>query len=371
MKKVKKQGKIKVAIAGLGNCASSLIQGIYYYRNVKNNDELVPGLMHNVISNYKISDIEIVAAFDIDERKVDKDISEAIFAKPNNTYFISRVPKTNVKVKMGPILDGVASVMKDYPEEERFVPSKKKPVNVVEELKRSGAEILMNYMPVGADKATQFYAQAALEANCGFINCVPSFIVSDEKWQKKFEKKGLPMIGDDIKAQVGATITHRTLTHLFTQRGVKLDRTYQLNFGGNTDFLNMLERSRLKSKKISKTEAVQAELIKPLPKNDIHIGPSDYIPWLKDRKICFIRMEGRKFGNAPVIIDLRLQVEDSPNSAGCTIDAIRIMKLALDRKIGGPLISASAYFMKHPPVQFSDDKAREMLEEFIKGQRER
>lgn len=374
MQKRKKQAnkkEIRVAIAGLGNCASSLIQGIHYYRNIKNNNELIPGLMHNVLKGYKVSDIKIVAAFDIDKRKVGKDISQAIFAKPNNTYFISKVPKKGINVKMGPVLDGISSVMADFPEEERFVKSGQKPVNVAKELKKVKADILMNYMPVGADTAAQYYAKAALEAGCAFLNCMPSFIVSVPSWQKKFIEKGLPIIGDDIKAQAGATITHRTLAHLFAQRGVKLDKTYQLNFGGNTDFLNMLERSRLKSKKISKTEAVQSELIKFLPKNDIHIGPSDYIPWLKDRKICFIRMEGRKFGFAPVTIELRLQVEDSANSAGCTIDAIRILKLALDRKITGPILSASAYFMKHPPQQFSDDKAKEMVEEFILGKRER
>jgi len=375
MPKRKKQvnrKEIRVAIAGLGNCASSLIQGIYYYRNVKNDDELIPGLMHNILGGYKISDIKIVAAFDIDKRKVGEDISKAIFAKPNNTYLITKnVPKMGVTVKMGPVLDGVAPVMKEYPEDERFVVSNQKPVNVAKELKSVKADILMNYMPVGSEIATQYYAKAALDAGCAFLNCMPSFIVSEPSWQEKFSQKGIPIIGDDIKAQVGATITHRTLSHLFSQRGVKLDKTYQLNFGGNTDFLNMLERTRLKSKKISKTEAVQAELITPLPKNDIHIGPSDYIPWLKDQKICFIRMEGRKFGNAPVIIDLRLQVEDSPDSAGCTIDAIRILKIALDREIAGPILSASAYFMKSPPAQFSDDKAHEMVEEFIQGKRER
>jgi len=364
--------EIRLAVAGLGNCASSLIQGLYYYKDIGEKDKQVPGLMHNIIGSYKISDIKIVAAFDIDERKVGRDIAEAIWAKPNNTYVITRkVPKMNIKVKMGPILDGISPVMKEYPKEERFAPAKGKPVDVVKELKKAGAHMLINYMPVGADKATEFYAKAALDAGVGFINCVPSFIVSEAFWQKKFEQKNLPIIGDDIKAQVGATITHRVLAHLFSQRGVKLDRTYQLNFGGNTDFLNMLERSRLKSKKISKTEAVQSQLEIPLEHKNIHIGPSDYIPWLKDQKICYIRMEGRKFGEAPVIIDLKLQVEDSPNSAGCTIDAIRILKLALDRNIAGPIYSASAYFMKHPPKQFTDDEAKEMVEEFIKGERER
>jgi len=373
MKKEKNQKKeIRVAIAGLGNCASSLIQGIYYYRNVTSNDELVPGLMHNVIGNYKISDIKIVAAFDIDKRKVGLDVAEAIYQSPNNTYqIVKRIPKTGVKVMMGPVLDGVSPAMKDFPEDERFVVSNQKAVDITEVLRKTKADILMNYMPVGSEKATRFYAKAALDAGASFLNCMPSFIVSDPEWAEKFTKKGIPIIGDDIKAQVGATITHRTLTHLFTQRGVVLDKTYQVNFGGNTDFMNMLERSRLKSKKISKTEAVQAELMKPLSRKQIHVGPSDYIPWLKDQKVAYIRLEGRKFGNAPVVVEVRLQVEDSPDSAGCTIDAIRILKIARDRKIAGPIYSASSYFMKHPPQQFTDEKAREMVEEFIKGQRER
>jgi myo-inositol-1-phosphate synthase len=364
--------EIKIAIVGVGNCASSLIQGLFYYKNVKDEKELVPGLMHNVLGGYKISDIKVVAAFDVDKRKVGKDVSEAIFAPPNCTkIFCKDVPKMGVKVKMGPVLDGVASHMKDYPEDKTFVVAKEKPVNVVEELKKSGAEILINYLPVGSQKATEYYANCALKAGVAFINCMPVFIVSDKKWAEKFEKKKLPCIGDDIKSQVGATIVHRVLTHLFVQRGVIIDRSYQLNFGGNTDFLNMLERKRLKSKKISKTEAVESQLAKRLSYDNLHIGPSDWIPWLKDNKICFIRIEGRKFGNVPVELELRLSVEDSPNSAGCVIDAIRLAKIALDRKIGGPLISASAYLMKSPPQQFTDEKAREMVEEFIKGQRER
>jgi myo-inositol-1-phosphate synthase len=364
--------EIKIAIVGIGNCASSLIQGLFYYKNVKDEKELVPGLMHNVLGGYKISDIKVVAAFDVDKRKVGKDVSEAIFAPPNCTkIFCKDVPKMGVKVKMGPVLDGVASHMKDYPEDKTFVVAKEKPVNVVEELKKSGAEILINYLPVGSQKATEYYANCALKAGVAFINCMPVFIVSDKKWAEKFEKKKLPCIGDDIKSQVGATIVHRVLTHLFVQRGVIIDRSYQLNFGGNTDFLNMLERKRLKSKKISKTEAVESQLAKRLSYDNLHIGPSDWIPWLKDNKICFIRIEGRKFGNVPVELELRLSVEDSPNSAGCVIDAIRLAKIALDRKIGGPLISASAYLMKSPPQQFTDEKAREMVEEFIKNQRER
>jgi len=324
--------------------------------------------MHPEINGYKISEIRPVAAFDIDGRKVGKDLSKAIFAPPNCTkVFYSRIPNLGVKVKMGQVLDGVASHLKDYPEEKRFVVSKEKPANAAEELKKSGAEILINYLPVGSQKAVEFYAKAALEAGCAFINCMPVFIASDKKWAEKFKKKGLPVIGDDVKSQVGATIIHRVLSRLFSERGVKIDKSYQLNFGGNTDFLNMLERARLKSKKISKTESVESQLKNRLSYDDLHVGPSDYIPWLKDNKICFIRIEGRKFGNIPVELELKLSVEDSPNSAGCVIDAIRLAKLALNKKIGGPIISASAYLMKHPPVQFSDEKAREMVEEFITG----
>jgi len=367
------QGRsIKIAIAGAGNCSSSLIQGIYYYKDVAGNDELVPGLMHNVIGNYKISDIKPVCAFDVDKRKIGKDLSEAIFALPNCTkIFCKDIPKTGVKVKMGPVLDGVAPHMEEYPEDKRFVISKEKPVDVAEELKKSGAEILINYMPVGSQKATEYYAKAALEAGCAFINCMPVFIASEQQWQEKFEEKRLPCIGDDIKSQVGATIVHRILSHLFAERGVKIERSYQLNFGGNTDFMNMLSRARLKSKKISKTESVESQLARRLSYDNLHIGPSDYVPFLKDNKICFIRIEGRKFGNVPIELELRLSVEDSPNSAGCVIDLIRLLKLALDRKVSGVLISSSAYFMKHPPQQFTDEKAREMVEEFIKGQRER
>lgn len=367
----KQNNTIKIAVAGTGNCFSSLLQGIYYYKDVKNDDELIPGLMHNVVGPYKISDIKIAAAFDIDKRKVGKDVSEAIFEEPNCTKtFFRDVPKTGVKVKMGNILDGVAGHMKEYPEDKTFSASSEKAANVAEELKKSGAEVLINYMPVGSQKATEFYANAALQAGCAFINCMPVFIVSNEEWAKKFEQKGLPCIGDDIKSQVGATIVHRTLSHLFSQRGVTIDRSYQLNFGGNTDFLNMLSRERLKSKKISKTESVESQLSKRLSYDNLHIGPSDWIPFLKDNKICFIRIEGRKFGNVPIEMELRLSVEDSPNSAGCVIDAIRMAKLALDRKIGGALLSPSSYFMKHPPQQFTDEKSREMVEEFILGKRE-
>jgi myo-inositol-1-phosphate synthase len=364
--------QIKIAISGIGNCCSSLIQGLYYYKDVDANDRIVPGLMHNVLGGYRISDVKVVAAFDIDARKVGKDVSEAIFAKPNCTLvFQKNVPHMGVEVQMGPVLDGVATHMQDYPEDRRFVVSKAKPVDVTKVLKESGADILVNYLPVGSERAVQFYAQCALDADVAMVNCMPVFIASNPEWAAKFEEKGLPIIGDDIKAQVGATITHRTLARLFAERGVQITRTYQLNTGGNTDFLNMLERSRLKSKKISKTEAVQSILPEPLEPHNIHVGPSDYVPWQNDNKVCFLRIEGRKFGGAPIELECRLSVEDSPNSAGVAIDAIRCAKLALDRKVGGPIKSIAAYTMKHPPEQFSDNVARHMVEEFIKGERER
>lgn len=363
---------IKIAISGIGNCCSSLIQGLYYYKNVKSNDELVPGLMHNVLGGYSLSDIKVVAAFDVDARKVGKDLSEAIFAKPNNTLIFQKdIPKMNVPVQMGPVMDGIAVHMADYPEDEAFRVSKEKPVNVTKVLKDTGAEILVNYLPVGSQQAVEYYAQCALDAGCALVNMMPVFIASNDDWARKFEQRGLPVVGDDIKAQVGATITHRVLTKLWADRGVKLDRTYQLNTGGNTDFLNMLERARLKSKKISKTEAVQSQLPTPLDRKNIHVGPSDYVAWQKDRKVCFIRMEGRKFGDAPVHLELRLDVEDSPNSAGVGIDAIRCCKLGLDRKVAGNLYSISAYCMKHPRIQYPDNVARQMVEEFIAGTRER
>ena len=371
-KVAEKKKEIRIAIAGLGNCASSLVQGIYYYKDVKTDDEIVPGLMHNILGGYKISDIKIVACFDIDKRKVGKDVSEAIFEKPNCTkIFCHDIPKTGVIVKMGKILDGVADHMKNYPDDQTFLPSDKKPVDVVEELKRTKADVLVNYMPVGSQKAVEFYAQAALDAGVALVNCMPIFICSDAKWEKKFRDKGIPCIGDDIKSQIGATITHRVLSHLFAERGVTIDRSYQLNVGGNTDFLNMLEKNRLKSKKLSKTEAVESQLAKRLSYDNLHVGPSDWVPFLKDNKVCFIRMEGRKFGNVPIELELRLSVEDSPNSAGCVIDAIRLLKIGLDRGIGGTLLSSSAYFMKHPMTQFTDEKAREMIEEFIANKRER
>ena len=359
--------KIKLAIAGLGNCASSLIQGIEYYKN--SDDGNCIGLMHRSVGGYRPGDIEVVAAFDIDERKVGRDVSDAIFAPPNCTkVFYPEVPYMGVEVKKGPVLDGVAPHMSSYEDNKTFVVSDAEPCDVVGELEDSGAEVLINYMPVGSEKASRFYAQAALDAGIGYVNCMPVFIASDPAWAKKFKDAGVPIVGDDVKSQIGATIVHRTLAKLFSDRGCKLDRTYQLNTGGNTDFLNMLNQERLKSKKISKTEAVQSVLDVPLMADDIHIGPSDYVPWQKDNKICFLRMEGRIFGDVPINLELRLSVEDSPNSGGSTIDAIRVCKLAIDRKIGGPLIEISAYTMKHPPIQYPDYLARELVEKFIKGE---
>jgi len=364
--------KIKIAIAGVGNCSSSLIQGINYYKD-KDSREAI-GLMHWDIGGYKPYDIEVVAAFDIDKRKVGKDVSEAIFSLPNCTkVFCENIPMTGVKVQMGRILDGFADHMKDYPDHQTFILAEEKEAtekDIVNTLKETGAEILLNYMPVGSEKAAKFYAQCALEAGVAFINNVPVFIASNSEWANKFKERNIPIIGDDIKSQLGATITHRVLTTLFKNRGVKLDRTYQLNTGGNTDFLNMLDRYRLFSKKESKTEAVQSMLAERLADENIHVGPSDYVPWQKDNKICFIRMEGRLFGDVPMNLELRLSVEDSPNSAGVVIDAIRCCKLALDRGKGGVLYSPSSYFMKHPPKQFADDEAFNFTEEFIAGKRD-
>jgi myo-inositol-1-phosphate synthase len=359
--------KIKLAIAGLGNCASSLIQGIEYYKHTDEKDCI--GLMHYDISGYRASDIDVVAAYDIDARKVGRDVSQAIFAMPNCTkVFYPDIPPKGVEVKMGPVLDGVASHMANYPEDKRFVIADVEPCNVVQELEDSGADVLVNYMPVGSEQAARFYAEAALDAGVGFVNCMPVFIASNTEWAARFLERGVPIVGDDIKSQIGATIVHRTLTQLFKDRACVMDRTYQLNIGGNTDFLNMLNRERLKSKKISKTEAVQSILDSPLSDEDIHIGPSDYVPWQKDNKVCFLRMEGRIFGDVPINLELRLSVEDSPNSAGSSIDAIRICKLALDRNISGPLLAISAYTMKHPPVQYPDELAKEMVERFILGE---
>ncbi len=364
---------IKIALIGVGNCASALVQGLHYYRDKRPEDAI--GLMHWEIGGYRPFDVEVVAAFDVDARKVGKDVAEAIFAPPNcTTVFCPDVPKTGVTVRMGRVLDGVADHMKDYPEERTFVVAERPEptkAEVVRALRESGAEIVVNYLPVGSEEATRFYAECALEAGCAFINCIPVFIASDPKWEARFAAAGLPLIGDDIKSQVGATITHRALAKLFNDRGVKLDRTYQLNVGGNTDFLNMLNRHRLASKKISKTEAVQAMLDRPLRPENIHIGPSDYVPWQKDTKVCFIRMEGRLFGDVPMSLELRLSVEDSPNSAGVVIDAIRVAQLARERGVGGALLGPSAYFMKHPPRQLPDPVARELVERFIAGEDER
>lgn len=363
--------KIKVAIVGCGNCASSLLMGISYYKNVKSIDKPIPGLMHNSINGYLPSDIECVLAYDIDARKVSKHIEEAIFSVPNNTNVFCRdIPKTNVIVKMGKILDGFSKHLLDYDEKYRIVISKEKEPSkedVSKTLKESDCQILLNFCPVGSIKATEFYAECCLEAGVALINCIPQFIASDQKWANRFKDKGIPIIGDDVKSQLGATIIHRTLAQLFDNRGVKLDRTYQLNTGGNLDFINMLDRNRLKSKKISKTTAVQSVLSEPLDNENIHIGPSDYVPFLKDNKIAYIRMEGRIFGDIQMNLELRLSVEDSPNSIGCVIDCIRLAKIALDRKIGGVLIGPSAYYMKHPIRQYPDNIAYNMTEEFING----
>ena len=361
---------IRVAIAGVGNCASSLVQGITYYRRRQEPPgERGLGLMHYRIGAYGPGDVEVVAAFDIDRRKVGKPLAEAIFAPPNCTKrIVKRLDGADVKVQMGEVLDGVGQHMDRYPAARRFVPARRRPVNVARALKRTGAEVLLNYVPVGSEKASAFYAECALEAGASLINCIPVFIVSDAAWQRRFAERGIPIVGDDVKAQVGATVVHRILSKLFVDRGVRLDATYQLNVGGNTDFLNMLDQGRLDSKRISKTEAVQSQLNAPLADEQIHIGPSDYIPWLHDNKVCFLRMEGRGFGGVPLHLELRLSVEDSPNSAGMVIDAIRCVKLARERGLGGPLCSVSAYTMKHPPRQYSDDEARVLLERFIQGE---
>jgi len=361
--------KIKIAIVGVGNCASSLIQGIHYYRDKAPEDAI--GLMHWEIGGYRPGDIEVVCAFDIDRRKVGRDVHEAIFAPPNcTTVFCGDIPPAGVEVRMGPVMDGFSEHMRDYPESHTFVPAdapEPSKEEVVAALKESGAEVLLNYLPVGSERAARFYAECALEAGLAFINCIPVFIVSDPEWAARFEAAGLPVIGDDIKAQLGATITHRTLTDLFRKRGVKIERTYQLNTGGNTDFLNMLNRARLASKKESKTEAVQSVAAERLDWENIHVGPSDYVPWQKDNKVCFIRIEGKLFGDVPMNLELRLSVEDSPNSAGVAIDAIRCAKLALDRGAAGILHGPSAYFMKHPPKQYTDDDAYRMTEAFLDG----
>lgn len=350
---------IRVAIVGVGNCASSLVQGISKYQQVRD-IENVPGLMHVTLGGYHISNIEFSAAFDVDTHKVDKDLSEAIWSPPNTAYQFAQVPHLGVPVCRGVTLDGLGSYLKTIIEE---APREPDPVAAV--LRETRTDVVVSFLPVGSEAATRWYVEQALEAGCAFINCIPVFIASQEEWRRRFEERGLPLIGDDVKSQVGATIVHRALTTLFQERGVHLDRTYQLNFGGNTDFFNMLEKERLESKKTSKTNAVTSQLPYALPPGNVHIGPSDHVPWLGDRKWCYIRMEGTTFGDVPLNLELKLEVEDSPNSAGVVIDAIRCAKLALDRGIGGALDGPSAYFMKTPPRQYHDYEARRLTEEFI------
>ena len=354
-------GKIKVAIIGVGNCASSLVQGINKYVEIPT-DEEIPGVMHNTIGDYRIEDIEVVAAFDIDENKVGKDLSEAIFTAPNNTLKFADVPQTGVTVERGMTHDGVGKYVSHL--------VKKSPHSTADIsgiLKEREVDVVINYLPVGSEMATKWYVEQVLDARCGLVNCIPVFIAKEDFWRNRFEERGLPIVGDDIKSQVGATILHRVLTRLFEDRGATIDDTYQLNFGGNTDFLNMLERERLVSKKISKTGAVTSQMDFDLDPEHVHVGPSDHVPWLKDRKWCYIRMEGKLFGGAPVNLEAKLEVWDSPNSAGVVVDAIRCAKLALDRGEGGAIYGPSAYFMKSPPIQYTDDVARGMVEDFISG----
>lgn len=365
-----KRTDVNVAIVGVGNCASSLIQGIAYYSNGGANEQI--GLSHWDLGGYRPKDLRIVAAWDIDRRKVGRDVAEAIFAPPNcTTVFCDHVPPTGTKVRMGKPLDGIADHMTDFPEERTFMlaDGQREPTKdeIVEVLRETGTDVMVNYLPVGSQKATEFYAECALEARVALVNCIPVFIGSDEAWARRFEEAGIPVIGDDIKSQLGATIVHRVLTDLFRKRGVKLDRTYQLNTGGNTDFLNMLERSRLESKKISKTEAVQSVAEHRLDPEHIHVGPSDYVAWQNDNKVCFVRMEGQLFGGVQMNIELRLSVEDSPNSAGVAIDLIRCARLAKDRGMAGPIHAAASAFCKHPPRQLPDDEAFAELERFIRG----
>jgi myo-inositol-1-phosphate synthase len=366
-------GKIKIGIVGVGNCASSLIQGLEFYRAAdQETADTHVGLMHFDLCGYRPGDIEVVCAFDVDQRKVGQPLDVAALAPPNNTRpLYPKLPRSGVVVEMGPVLDGVAEHMQEYPPEASFVVAERRPADVVSVLKRSGVEIIINYLPVGSQTATEHYARACLETGVSFINCIPAFVVSDAQWGAEFERRRIPVVGDDIKSQLGATIVHRMLAKLFDDRGIVLDRTYQLNTGGNTDFLNMLNRARTRSKRRSKTEAVQSVLMHPLPPSNIHIGPSDWVPWQRDNKVCFLRMEGRGFGNAPLELELRLSVEDSPNSAGCVIDAIRCCRVARDRGIGGPLYSVAAYLMKHPPRQLPDDLAKEQVEQFLRGEIER
>ncbi|MFH0942514.1 MAG: inositol-3-phosphate synthase [Chloroflexota bacterium] len=352
-------GKINVAIIGVGNCASSLIQGVEFYKNARDN-EFVPGLMHVNLGGYHVRDINFVAAIDIDKNKVGKDLSEAIYTLPNNTIKFCDVPNKGVRVQRGMTHDGLGKYLSQIIQK-----APGETANIVKLLKETKTDVVINYLPVGSEEATKWYVEQILAAGCGMVNCIPVFIGREKDWHGRFAEKGLPVIGDDIKSQVGATIVHRVLTRLFRDRGVKLERTYQLNFGGNTDFFNMLERERLESKKISKTSSVTSQLDYELGPDNIHVGPSDYVPWLLDRKYCHIKMEGRTFGDVPLNLELKLEVWDSPNSAGVVIDALRCCKLALDRGLKGALIAPSAYFMKSPPVQYTDDEARHMVEEFI------
>jgi len=357
-------GKVRVAIIGVGNCASALVQGVNYYKDAKEADR-VPGVMHVNLGGYHVGDIEFTAAFDVVTTKVGKDLSEAIYAYPNNTYKFCEVPYQNVKVERGMTHDGLGKYVGEMVEK-----APGPTADIVGILKSTNTDVVVNFLPVGSEMATKWYVEQVLDAGCAFVNGIPVFIASQDYWAGRFQERGLPIIGDDIKSQVGATIVHRVLTSLFVDRGVHLDRTYQLNFGGNTDFINMLERERLESKKISKTGAVTSMLPYTLEKGDVHVGPSDYVPWLTDRKFCYIQMEGTTFGDVPLRLEAKLEVWDSPNSAGVIIDAVRCAKLALDRGISGPLIGPSSYFMKTPPQQIKDDKAREMTEAFIRGEAE-
>jgi myo-inositol-1-phosphate synthase len=356
---------VRVAVVGVGNCAASLVQGVHYYRDA-DPAARVPGLMHVQFGDYHVRDLEFVAAFDVDAKKVGRDLSEAIVASENNTIKICDVPPLGVTVQRGHTMDGLGEFYRDA-----ITESDEQPVDVVAALRDSGAQVLVSYLPVGSEEADRFYAQCAIDAGVAFVNALPVFIASDPEWAAKFTEAGLPIIGDDIKSQVGATITHRVLAKLFEDRGVELLRTYQLNFGGNMDFMNMLERKRLQSKKISKTQAVTSQIPHEMERAAVHIGPSDHVPWLDDRKWAYVRLEGKAFGDVPLSMEYKLEVWDSPNSAGVIIDAIRAAKIALDRGIGGPIISASSYFMKSPPVQYSDDDAFEAVEKFIRGEIER
>jgi myo-inositol-1-phosphate synthase len=354
-------GKLRVAIVGVGNCASSLVQGLSYYRDSAV-DGPVPGLMNEALGGYRIADIEVSAAFDIAASKVGLDLADAILAKPNNTITFAHVTQTGVTVQRGRTLDGIGRYA-----EESIVQSTEAPVDVAQALRSTGTDVLISYLPVGSQLANEWYMEEALKAGCGVVNCLPVFIASKPEWAERFVRAGLPIIGDDIKSQVGATIVHRVLANLFRERGVRLDRTFQLNIGGNADFQNMLERERLTSKKISKTQAVTSQFDTPLPAGDVHVGPSDYVPWLTDRKLAYIRLEGTTFGGVPLSAELKLEVWDSPNSAGVVIDAVRCVKIAMDRGQAGPLIGPSSYFMKSPPRQFTDEEARELTRQFVEG----